>query len=306
MTFWGVRGSVPVPGPTTVHYGGNTSCLEVRAGGEIIILDAGTGIRPLGRQLSQEFEDRPLSCTLLLSHTHWDHIQGLPFFQPVYRTGNRLRILGYEGARTSLNQVLSRQMESPYFPVNLPELPAHVQIEEFTQMSFAVGKVRVDATFANHPGRCLGYKLTTAGGSMAYFPDTESYLESLHSLGEDRAVRPAADVGREKEQQLIAFLRGVDVLVMDTQYDRLEYQEHVGWGHGCLDEVVDLAARAEVGTLFLFHHDPDHDDAKVRTMLEHARRLAAGIRPGLCVDAAREGLTVPLRCRAPGAPALSH
>ncbi|MCX6927296.1 MAG: response regulator, partial [Verrucomicrobia bacterium] len=128
VKFWGVRGSIATPGPTTVQYGGNTSCVEVRADGQIIILDAGTGIRLLGRQLAAEFESQPLDLTLLLTHTHWDHIQGLPFFLPVYKPQNRLHILGYEGARHGLEVVLAGQMESPFFPIGLREVPANVSV----------------------------------------------------------------------------------------------------------------------------------------------------------------------------------
>src|SRR4029450_7474727 len=137
-------------GPSTVYYGGNTSCVELRASGQIIILDAGTGIRMLGRQLLREFGEQQLECTLLLSHTHWDHIQGLPFFLPAYRPGNSLRILGYEGVGKNLNQILGDQMESPYFPVPLHELPAAVKVAEFKELSFHVGSVRVDAIEAHH------------------------------------------------------------------------------------------------------------------------------------------------------------
>src|SRR5258708_3006342 len=147
VRFWGVRGSIPTPGPATVQYGGNTSCVEVRANDQIIILDAGTGLRPLGRELMAEFGDRPLELTLLLTHTHWDHIQGLPFFLPVYQPNSRLRILGYEGARHGLENVLSEQMESPFFPIGLNEVPANVLIEELRDLQFQVGSVRVEARF---------------------------------------------------------------------------------------------------------------------------------------------------------------
>src|SRR5258707_11881391 len=166
LKFWGVRGSIPTPGPTTVEYGGNTSCVEVRADGQIIILDAGTGLRLLGDGLIAEFGNQPLELTLLLTHTHWDHIQGLPFFSPVYKPQNHLRILGYEGARHGLDNILTGQMESPFFPIGLGEGPANVRIEELKDFSFNVGKVRVQACFPNYPGICVGYRLVTSAGSI--------------------------------------------------------------------------------------------------------------------------------------------
>ena len=276
IRFWGVRGSIPTPGPTTVHYGGNTSCVEVRADGQLIILDAGTGLRLLGRQLLAEFDGRPLDLTLLLTHTHWDHIQGLPFFMPVYEPRNHVRILGYEGARHGLEVVLTGQMESPFFPVGLREVPANVRIEELKTQSFRLGPVRVQAGAAHHPGKCVGYRLLTSAGSIAFFPDNELYPEKAQN-------RP-----------MIKFLHGTDVLIMDTQFDADEYQQHTGWGHGCLDAVVALALQAGVKTLFLFHHDPNHDDKKVSQMLAHARKLVAARKGALKVRAAREGMVVDL------------
>ena len=290
IRFWGVRGSVPTPGPGTVNYGGNTSCVELRAGGEIIILDAGTGLRLLGNRLRQEFPNKPLQLTVLLSHTHWDHIQGLPFFSPVYYPENRIRILGYEGARHSLQNVISKQMETPFFPIPLNQVPATVQIEELKEMSFSVGEVQVVAWFANHPGICVGYKLTTEDGSFAYFPDHEPYLSYRRvPQPDDEAERSKVAFAEAQQSRLVEFLRNIDVLIMDTQYDRDEYISHIGWGHGCLDDVVDLALNAGIKRLFMFHHDPDHDDAKVAAMLEHARQLVAERKGTLEVEAAREG-----------------
>ncbi|TMP95413.1 MAG: response regulator [Verrucomicrobia bacterium] len=175
IRFWGVRGSIPVPGKGTVRYGGNTSCVEVRADGEIIILDAGTGIRLLGLALDKEFGPRSMKLTLLISHTHWDHIQGLPFFSPAYNEKNVIRVLGYEGARAGLATILAGQMETPFFPVSLRELPSHLAIEELKEAEFQIGKVEVRSKFANHPGICAGYRLSAGSGSIAYFPDNEPY-----------------------------------------------------------------------------------------------------------------------------------
>jgi phosphoribosyl 1,2-cyclic phosphodiesterase/ActR/RegA family two-component response regulator len=295
VKFWGVRGSIPTPGPTTVQYGGNTSCVELRADGQIIILDAGTGMRLLGCHLVAEFETQPLDLTLLLTHTHWDHIQGLPFFQPVYRPQNHLRIFGFEGARHGLEVVLAGQMESPFFPIGLREVPANVRIEELKEMSFNVGPVRVEAAFANHPGICVGYRLFTSDGSIAFFPDNEPFPEGAPPpRAAGGADASALAFARSENRKLIDFLRGTDVLIMDTQYDAEEYKRHTGWGHGCLDDVVALALEAEVRTLFLFHHDPSHDDAQVSQMLAHARKLVAARKGKLQVEAAREGVTVEL------------
>jgi phosphoribosyl 1,2-cyclic phosphodiesterase/ActR/RegA family two-component response regulator len=291
LTFWGVRGSIPTPGPSTVRYGGNTTCVEVRADGQIIILDAGTGVRLLGQHLAAEFNGQPIEVTLLLTHTHWDHIQGLPFFVPVYKPQNRLHILGYEGARHGLEVVLAGQMESPFFPVGLREVPANVQIEELKEMSFNVGPVRVQACFANHPGVCVGYRLFTSGGSIAFFPDNEPH-QAQTAAGTPQAA--SMSFARNERQKVIEFLRRTDVLIMDSQYDCEEYKHHVGWGHGCVSEVVDLAIDAEVRRLFLFHHDPNHDDAKVSALEAQARRRVAEKRSTLEVEAAREGLTFEL------------
>ncbi|MGA2240747.1 MAG: MBL fold metallo-hydrolase [Verrucomicrobiota bacterium] len=270
-----MRGSISTPGPTTVRYGGNTSCVEVRAGGEIILLDAGTGLRALGHSLLTEFKDRPLHLTMLLTHTHWDHIQGLPFFGPIYNPRCQLRILGCEGTRKGLVNALTGQMESTYFPIPFHKLPSNIEIEELKDFNFNLGPVCVRAMRANHPGLCVGYRLLSPDSLIAFFPDAEPRTG-----------------GRDRE--MIEFLRDADLLILDSQYDAREYQKHVGWGHGCVDDSVALALQAGVKQLSLFHHDPDHDDKRIDKMVQHARRLVANKRAKLCVDAAREGATIKL------------
>lgn len=292
--FWGVRGSIPTPGPTTLHYGGNTSCIEVRAQDQIVILDAGTGLRLLGRQLLSEFGDKPLDLTLLLTHTHWDHIQGLPFFLPVYKPNNQLRILGYEGARVGLETVLKSQMESPFFPIGLKEVPANIRIEELKDWTFTLGPLQVQACLACHPGSCVGYRLSMAGRSMAFFPDNELRQDYHHGHNPDAngGGKESAAI-QDGENKLAEFVRGVDVLIMDSQYDAQEYERHIGWGHGCVDKVVGLALEAKVKQLYLFHHDPNHEDAKITEMVAHARKLA-GSGSAVQIEAAREGVEVEL------------
>jgi phosphoribosyl 1,2-cyclic phosphodiesterase/CheY-like chemotaxis protein len=287
VRFWGVRGSIPTPGPTTVYFGGNTSCVEVRADGELIVLDAGSGIRALGHALAEEYQEKPINLTLLISHTHWDHIQGFPFFLPAYNPLNQVRILGYEGARAGLGATLAGQMESPYFPIALKQMPGNIVIEELREMTFRIGKIEAQACFVNHPGVCVGFRLNTSHGSIVYVPDNEWSTDNRGIEGET--------VPRRMDLSVTEFVKGADVLIIDAQYDRAEYNAHVGWGHGCVDDVVNLAAAAGVKQLFLFHHDPAHDDKYVATMLEHAREVARASGSGLLVEAAREGEKVVLK-----------
>jgi phosphoribosyl 1,2-cyclic phosphodiesterase len=260
---------------TTVHYGGNTSCIEVRHGNNIVILDAGTGLRQLGKSLLEEFKDKPLNLTLLLSHTHWDHIQGLPFFAPIYEKRCRLRIMGCEGARKGLVAALTGQMETTYFPVPFSKLPSNIEIEEITDYNFSIGAIQVQAHRANHPGVCVGYRLVTPDGRLAFFPDTEP-------------VKDGPDLS------MLHFVRDADVLILDSQYNQAEYQKHVGWGHGCVDDSVDLAVQAGVNHLYLFHHDPDHNDPTIDRFVKHARQLVTKRKSRLKVDAAREGVVLHL------------
>jgi phosphoribosyl 1,2-cyclic phosphodiesterase len=273
LRFWGVRGSIAAPGPATILYGGNTSCVELRADGEIIVLDAGTGIRPLGLRLVEEFKDRPLAVTILLTHTHWDHIQGFPFFSPAYDARNTVRILAFEDARDGLAAILGGQMRRPFFPIRLEDIPANIRISELQSMEFSVGAVQVRAQAMHHSSFCVGYRLTTSRGVVVFIADNEW----------------PPPPGAPEKGDMTEFVRDADLLVMDAQYDRTEYQQRVGWGHGCVDEVTRVACRAGVKRLFLFHHDPEHDDDCISRMVAHARALATGLGSHIVIEAAREG-----------------
>ena len=296
VRFWGVRGSLPTPGPTTVFYGGNTSCVEVRADSAVIILDAGSGIRCLGNALAAEFKGRPLETTLLLTHTHWDHIQGFPFFSPAYNPNNKLRVMSYEGAHKGLEKTLSIQMESPFFPISMHQMPGHITVGEIKAMEFQLGEVKAQAAIVNHPGTCVGYRLNTAAGSVAFLPDNELF----HRLKAVGATKPGTEYpAREEfakfqEQKFVDFLKEVDVLILDAQYDEAEYLTKIGWGHSCVDDSVALAVAAGAKTLFLFHHDPLHDDDKITKMVARARGLAKHLGSSIHIDAAREGLEINL------------
>jgi phosphoribosyl 1,2-cyclic phosphodiesterase len=291
VKFWGVRGSIPVPGNTTVRYGGNTSCVEVRADGEIIVLDAGTGIRPLGLALEKEFGTKPIKVTLLLTHAHWDHIHGLPFFTPAHHRQNQITVYGHDSADTGLREILEEQMSAPFFPVTLHDLPGKIDIHTLEAMQFNIGKVRVRSTFVNHPGICAGYRLFTSAGSIAFLPDYEPYDAFKVHSAQRESLNPSQTRKRAEEERagLVEFLEGCDVLILDTQYTDNEYTARVGWGHGSLGSAVALARDAHVRKLVLFHHDPTHDDAKIDMMLREARQLAEKSGQRLQVDAAREG-----------------
>ena len=271
IKFWGVRGSIASPGPETAAVGGNTSCVEVLCGATRFILDAGTGIRKLGESLLAE---GPVEATLLLSHLHWDHIQGLPFFVPAYLPTTKLTIAGTANGVMSLGEALSHQMTAPVFPVRHDELGAQIHLREIKSGErFDVGEATVRVAKLNHPGGVQAFRIEHAGRSLVYATDTEHYA----------CIDPTLE----------ALAAGADVLIYDSQYTPDEYagkagRSKVGWGHSTYVAGAELANRAGVGQYVLFHHDPQRSDAGVLAIERSAQELfAASV-------AAREGLVVNL------------
>ncbi len=299
VRFWGVRGGLPIPGAGTVRTGGNTCCVEVRTGNQVIILDAGTGIHELGHALTAEFKGRELNLALLISHTHWAHIQGFPYFEPAFNPRAKIRILGYESAVGDLASAFARQMESPYFPVELSQLAARLQFEESEEMRFEIGPVAVRTTFTNHCGVSLAFRLETPVGVVVYLPDHEFYVRQERQGQEESGKSDAAALGfaKAEDDKLVRFADSADVLICDSQYDAAEYPARVGWGHACLDDTVGFALAARVKYLRLFHHDPDHDDEQIDAMVAHARSQVAKSGQPLDVDAAREGQQITIGSR---------
>ena len=276
VTFWGTRGSTPRPGPHTVKYGGNTSCVSIEMTRDrLFVFDAGTGIIDLGRSLVGEKKRRKIN--LIISHPHWDHIQGLPYFQPLYQQGNEVVVHGTRQGRLSLREVIAGQMEAVYFPVAVKEFASHVYYKELHEGNFEVDDVQMRAIGLHHPGTTLGYLVKGPGGkTVAYLTDNE-----LAKNGDAH--------GRKR---LVAFASGADVLIHDAHYLDEEYPSHVGWGHSSLSEVLKLAAEAKVRRLYLYHHDPYHDDEIVAAKEAAGRKIFAD--RGLEIDcqAAAEGLSI--------------
>jgi len=298
IKFWGTRGSIAVPSPDTLRYGGDTTCMELRADGKIIVLDAGTGIRPLGIALDKELQAPPIKLSLLITHAHWDHIQGFPFFKPAYDSKNEIRIFGFDGAGATFREIMTEPMKSPFFPITMRELSARMDINKLNEMKFSLGKLDIHAAFVNHPGVCAGYRIFTSGGSVAFLPDHEPYEFFLHSArGKELSAEEAREIGAEQHAALVQFLRGSDILILDSQYTDQEYETHIGWGHGSISSAVSLALEAEVQTLLLFHHDPNHDDEMVDTMVESARELAMKSASHLEVAGAQQGTEILLEAK---------
>lgn len=271
ITFWGVRGSIPSPGPDTVAVGGNTSCVEVRAGKALLVFDGGTGLRLLGKAVLKEM---PITAHLFFSHVHWDHIQGFPFFDPAFVKGNVIHLYGGGNVSRTLEETLAGQMDHPNFPVHLTDMGAEMHfhdVKEGEPREIDTGdgdKAIITAAPGNHPQGVWAYRLQHGGKTVVYATDTEHYAHL--------------------DEKLANLATGADVLIYDSQYTPEEYSTKVGWGHSTFEEAVKLAKHSKVKHLILYHHDPMQNDAAVAEKEKRARAIFPKS------DAAREGLVLEL------------
>jgi phosphoribosyl 1,2-cyclic phosphodiesterase len=278
-----------------VRFGGNSACLEIRTdSGELLIIDAGTGIRELGVSMLAE---TPVSGNILLTHTHWDHISGFPFFAPAFISRNRFDVWSARNFDRQLEEVMAGQMEYTYFPVTLSDMPAALTYHELLEETVQIGSATIHTHYLNHTSVCIGFRIEADGQSIAYASDHEPYEMAL--LGPDpspeligRGLRDG--VHHPGDQRLIDWIDGADLLIQDCQYTPEEYPRRIGWGHGSLDYVVDVALLSRAKRLALFHHDPGHDDDFMDRMETAARRRAAESGTALQVFCAAEGVEVRL------------
>ena len=287
VTFWGTRGSIPTPGRTTEKYGGNTSCLEVSYGDDRIILDGGTGIRNLGMSLVEEMKEtgKPLDLTLLLSHTHWDHIQGLPFFVPAYIPATKLKILGSPNGERSLSEILEGLMDPVYFPVKLSMLGADLQIGQLPEGTFNHGELELSWQEQHyHPGGSCRFAVTVGGKKFVYASDIE--LESMFYPKEK------TEETERHRQEYLDFVRDADLLVADGQYTTEDYETKVGWGHTAIPGLLEIAHSAGVKRLAVFHHDPLYTDRVLDELYVKYSKIYTNIEPNMDVFWAREGMTL--------------
>jgi len=303
VRFWGTRGSIATPGRGTNHFGGNTSCVEVTtASGELLILDCGTGARPLAGALMAPGR-RPVHTNILIGHTHWDHIQGFPFFIPAFVLGNSVAIHGPQGSRGSLHEVLAGQMQFPYFPVELDQLPAAMTYHELTEGIHTIGGTRVAAQFLNHPAMTLGYRIEADGVAVVYLVDHEPFSDDLWRAGAEPGR--IESILHEGDRRHARFMADADLLIHDAQYTPAEYPAKKTWGHSTYEYVVQMAAAAGVRRVALTHHDPSHNDEFVADIESKARALGRELGTDLEVFCAYEGCELLLEPRSASKPFLS-
>jgi phosphoribosyl 1,2-cyclic phosphodiesterase len=288
IKFWGVRGSIASPGPKTVRYGGNTTCIEIRTDNdELIILDAGTGIFPLSQTLLAKL---PVTANVFITHSHWDHIQGLPFFIPNFIPGCTLRLHGGFDpvSGKGIEQVMGVQLQYSYFPVREAEMKARIEyVTLMPEEPIQVGSATITPYLLNHPVVDFGYRVESHGKSVFFTGDHEPPY-NIYQPGEPEYAEYQGFVD-DKENAIRAGMKGVDVLIADTSYTRAEYPSKVGWGHGTYDTSIGLARAAGCKTLFCTHHEPTRSDDALEQVFAQALADNAPLPEGLDIRLAREG-----------------
>jgi phosphoribosyl 1,2-cyclic phosphodiesterase len=261
IRFWGVRGSTPTPQLENMRYGGNTSCVEVRIQDRLFVFDCGTGFRALGQHLTKHFAEQPLFAHVFVSHYHWDHIQGIPFFRPLYDTASNVFVFHSSRRNRSLKQVMEEQMAAPYFPVNMNDMQANRAFHDIEEGRVALDEsVTVQAAWLNHPQGCLGFRIESKEGVLVYATDNEPGDPQF-----DKSVRKLAE--------------GADILIYDAQYLPEEYEARKrGWGHSHWREGVNIVMESGAKQLILFHHDPEHTDACLDNVVKEARNYYPQVR----------------------------
>lgn len=285
VKFWGTRGSIPTPASWTRVYGGNTPCVEIRFDDSIFICDAGSGIRELGKDLMTR-QPPPKELHLFISHTHWDHIQGFPFFAPVYAPAMQIRVYGRLAESNSAFQVLSGQMSSVYFPVSFKELGSHIVEDHLDNGQKKIDGVLVRSFALDHPGGCQGFCFEKDGRKIFYATDVELEPSAEDAIPDPENSGPL----RHAPPALVEAIKGADLLIIDAQYDDAEYTVKKKWGHSSCFTVTDLAIQAEVKALALFHHDPESTDRSIDEKVQACRRRALARGATLTIMGAREGV----------------
>jgi CheY-like chemotaxis protein/phosphoribosyl 1,2-cyclic phosphodiesterase len=280
LRFWGVHGTVPVPGAKTVRYGGNTPCVSLELPrGHFFVFDAGTGIRALSDHLMKA-KTPPFQARIFISHPHWDHINAMPFFAPLWIRGNEFEICGPSHGDVGMRELISAQMDGVYFPIRMKEFAATVTFRDLGEGSVRLGAITVKTMLLNHPGNCLGYRTEYRNRAVCYVTDNELCLPGSRFYNEAYV------------RKLVEFCHGATALITDCCYTDAEYPSKVSWGHSCVSQVVDLACQANVGYLFLFHHDPAHTDDDIDAKLQAARTLLSERGAATTCEAPAEGQVV--------------
>lgn len=282
LTYWGVRGTLPVPGEGTLRYGGNTSCVTIEIPNKpLLVFDAGSGIKNLSDHIFASGVGR-VTAKVFISHPHWDHINALPFFGPMYIPGNEFEVLGARHGDTTMRELISSQMDGVFFPITIREFGSRVYFRDLGEETIDVDGIKVRTMLLNHPGNCLGYRVEHGGKSVCYITDNELFLPDnpLYNL--------------HYVEQLANFCRGADLLITDSTYTDEEYASKVTWGHSCVGQVANLAHRAEVKTLHLFHHDPSQNDDAIDAKLDQARAVLNQLGSDTVCEAPAEGSQVKL------------